>query len=273
MRVFHLLTLAAVGLAVPAPQNAEQYYRSLIAADPSNIEARTFFGLPPLDPFSALAGLALPLLLLREPSTTTVKPVDPPVDPVDPVDPTVDPAAKKRSHFPGHIDEPFPAFADLFIPPFFRRFFNNPYGYPFVPRPFEYGPFFRPVPFRIPIPYLVEVEKPVVEKPKDELEHYRSLPAASQQELTEALLDQAVANNQVGDLLARAADLAGPEAFEAVVEYAVQDALAHGEDVDRNGDGQIDRNEFYWTFPELDLYEEFGKLDINNDGFISIDEL
>ena len=43
--------------------------------------------------------------------------------------------------------------------------------------------------------------------------------------------------------------------------------------VDVNEDGMVDRNEFYWTFPELDLYEQFGKLDVNNDGFITIDEL
>merc|ERR1712242_51970 len=37
---------------------------------------------------------------------------------------------------------------------------------------------------------------------------------------------------------------------------------------DVNGDGAIDRNEFNWAFPNVDLYEEFGKLDTNNDGFI-----
>merc|ERR1712242_441280 len=37
---------------------------------------------------------------------------------------------------------------------------------------------------------------------------------------------------------------------------------------DVNGDGLIDRNEFKWAFPDVDLYEEFGKLDTNNDGFI-----
>ena len=37
---------------------------------------------------------------------------------------------------------------------------------------------------------------------------------------------------------------------------------------DVNGDGRIDRNEFRWAFPHVDLYAEFGKLDANNDGFI-----
>ena len=35
----------------------------------------------------------------------------------------------------------------------------------------------------------------------------------------------------------------------------------------------MDRNEFYWTFPELDLYEEFGKLDTDNSGFIELEEV
>jgi Ca2+-binding EF-hand superfamily protein len=43
--------------------------------------------------------------------------------------------------------------------------------------------------------------------------------------------------------------------------------------ITRNGDGVIDRNEFYWTFPELDLYEEFGRFDVDNSGFIELDEV
>merc|ERR1712242_415771 len=42
----------------------------------------------------------------------------------------------------------------------------------------------------------------------------------------------------------------------------------NSEIADVNGDGAIDRNEFNWAFPNVDLYEEFGKLDTNNDGFI-----
>merc|ERR1712242_623745 len=45
-------------------------------------------------------------------------------------------------------------------------------------------------------------------------------------------------------------------------------ADVRSEIADVNGDGAIDRNEFNWAFPNVDLYEEFGKLDTNNDGFI-----
>ena len=41
-------------------------------------------------------------------------------------------------------------------------------------------------------------------------------------------------------------------------------------DVDKNG--LIDRNEFLWAFPAEDLYTEFGRLDLNADGFISREE-
>merc|ERR1711878_267555 len=38
--------------------------------------------------------------------------------------------------------------------------------------------------------------------------------------------------------------------------------------IDVNNDGRIDRAEFHWANPDLDLYEEFGKLDLDKDGFI-----
>merc|ERR1712242_55429 len=46
------------------------------------------------------------------------------------------------------------------------------------------------------------------------------------------------------------------------------DTFGRNEIADVNGDGAIDRNEFNWAYPNVDLYEEFGKLDTNNDGFI-----
>merc|ERR1711876_173862 len=42
--------------------------------------------------------------------------------------------------------------------------------------------------------------------------------------------------------------------------------------IDVNNDGRIDRAEFHWANPDLDLYEEFGKLDLNKDGFIDQSE-
>ena len=38
--------------------------------------------------------------------------------------------------------------------------------------------------------------------------------------------------------------------------------------VDFNNDGRLDRSEFYWAFPNQDLYETFDRLDLNKDGFI-----
>jgi len=38
--------------------------------------------------------------------------------------------------------------------------------------------------------------------------------------------------------------------------------------VDFNNDGRLDRSEFYWAFPNQDLYEGFARLDLNKDGFI-----
>ena len=42
--------------------------------------------------------------------------------------------------------------------------------------------------------------------------------------------------------------------------------------VDVNQDGVYDRNEFNWAFPNADLYEEFGRIDTNNDGLITGEE-
>ena len=65
-----------------------------------------------------------------------------------------------------------------------------------------------------------------------------------------------------------------PEAANRFDEVAYMAyTLVNTEGVDVNADGLIDRNEFGWVFPEVDLYEGFGYFDANNDGFISIDEL
>merc|ERR1711876_104757 len=55
--------------------------------------------------------------------------------------------------------------------------------------------------------------------------------------------------------------------IQKYVQSGRSDTL-NSEVADVNGDGAIDRNEFNWAFPNVDLYEEFGKLDTNNDGFI-----
>ena len=42
---------------------------------------------------------------------------------------------------------------------------------------------------------------------------------------------------------------------------------------DVNNDGRIDRAEFHWANPDVvDLHQAFGKLDLNNDGFINQEE-
>lgn len=72
------------------------------------------------------------------------------------------------------------------------------------------------------------------------------------------------------------ADLEGAysdDLVEDIIAREVEAAVEAGEDIDRNEDGKIDRNEFHWTFPELDLYEEFGKLDTDNSGFIEQHEV
>ena len=50
----------------------------------------------------------------------------------------------------------------------------------------------------------------------------------------------------------------------------VVSAQQYGVDVIR--DGLIDRSEFHWANPDLNLYEEFAKLDLDNDGFIDEDD-
>ena len=43
--------------------------------------------------------------------------------------------------------------------------------------------------------------------------------------------------------------------------------------VDINQDGMIDRNEFHWAFPDSDLYHEFAKVDTDNSGLITVEEI
>merc|ERR1711884_144316 len=59
-----------------------------------------------------------------------------------------------------------------------------------------------------------------------------------------------------------------PEPMPNIVFGRSEVTDLRNEIADVNGDGAIDRNEFNWAFPNVDLYEEFGKLDTNNDGFI-----
>ena len=89
----------------------------------------------------------------------------------------------------------------------------------------------------------------------------------------DALFDDAIEDRSVGELIGAAIEYAGEERLNQVIHTLLNEAIENGAKIDVNGDGMIDRNEFHWTFPELDLYEEFGKIDVNNDGFISIDEL
>ena len=89
----------------------------------------------------------------------------------------------------------------------------------------------------------------------------------------DALLEDAIEARNVNGLIGRAIEFSGEERLNEVIDTVVNEAIENGAKLDVNEDGMVDRNEFYWTFPELDLYEQFGKLDVNNDGFITIDEL
>merc|ERR1712045_723599 len=57
-----------------------------------------------------------------------------------------------------------------------------------------------------------------------------------------------------------------------MLTIAAMTASGHQYGIDVNQDGRIDRLEYHWAFPDQDLYEEFGKLDHNNDGFIDAAE-